>query len=146
MRIRVLSSWFPAGSPGEPVRLNRHAWLLLLLPPLATAAGLRPLPYPPSCVLAGLEWTSPPHRYPGIHSDMHWQSWGADDEVWSVDGDGSFPGAGNYYGSLSRITGTPPDIRIELVTQFRELRIREEHTPEGMRRYFCGPRRCPDRS
>jgi hypothetical protein len=70
---------------------------------------------------------------------MHWQTWGADDAIYSVDGDGAFPGEKDYYGSLSRITGTPPNHRIELVTQFRELRIREDHTPEGMRRYFCGP-------
>jgi hypothetical protein len=99
----------------------------------------RALPHPPSRVLTNLVWTSEPHRYPGIHSDMHWQAWGADDAIYAVDGDGTFPGTGNYYGSLSRITGTPPDHRIELITQFRELRVREEHTPEGLRRYFCGP-------
>lgn len=106
---------------------------------IIAAPALRPLPCPASHVLSGLTWTSEPHRYPGIHSDMHWQTWGADDVLFSVDGDGAFPGAKDYYGSLARITGTPPDHRIELVTQFRELRIREEHTSEGLRRYFCGP-------
>src|SRR5688500_4541441 len=106
---------------------------------LLYVAAARPLPYPPSRVLAGLTWTSEPRLYPGIHSDMHWQTWCADDAIYSVDGDGSFPGTKEYYGSLSRITGMPPDHRIELVTQFPELRLREDHTPEGMRRYFCGP-------
>jgi hypothetical protein len=71
------------------------------------AAAPRSLPYPASTVLQGLTWTSEPHLYPGIHSDMHWQTWGADDAIFSVDGDGSFPGVKEYYGSLSRITGTP---------------------------------------
>lgn len=89
--------------------------------------------------MEGLTWTSEPHVYPGLQSDMHWQTWGIDDAIYSVDGDGKFPGTSDYYGSLSRITGTPPKHRVELITQFRELRIREDHTPEGMRRYFCGP-------
>lgn len=46
---------------------------------------VRRLPYAPSELFAGLEWTSEPHRYPGIESDMHWQTWGADDAVYSVD-------------------------------------------------------------
>jgi len=118
-----------------------HACLLPLAIAAANAlaADLRPLPYPPSRVLAGLAWTSEAHVYPVIKGDMHWQTWGADDAVWCVDGDGWFPGAGSHYGSLTRLTGTPPDHRIELVTQFRELRLREDHTPEGLRRYFCGP-------
>jgi hypothetical protein len=118
---------------GRPLRVEPASG------PGALAASLRPLPYPPSKVLRGLEWTSEPHRYPGIHSDMHWQTWGADDAIYSVDGDGGSTDVKDYYGSLSRITGTPPNHKVELVTQFRELRIREEHTPEGMRRYFCGP-------
>jgi hypothetical protein len=102
------------------------------------AAELRPLPYPPSEVLAGLEWTSEPHLYPGIESDMHWQTWAADDSIYSVDGDGGFFGGKHYYVSLSRITGTPPNHKIELITQFKDLDIRQ-HSPEGMQRYMCGP-------
>jgi hypothetical protein len=45
---------------------------------------------------------------------MHWQTWGADDAIYSVDGDGEFFGTGDYYVSLSRITGTPPEHRIGL--------------------------------
>ena len=112
--------------------------LLCSLPWIAHGAEMRRLPYPPSQLLAGLEWTSAPHLYPGIQSDMHWQTWGADDAIYSVDGDGQFFGAGDYYGSLSSITGTPPDHRIELVTQFKELGIREQ-APAGMQRYLCGP-------
>jgi hypothetical protein len=103
------------------------------------AKRLRPLPYAPSRVLASLTWTSEPHRYPGIDSDMHWQTWGADGAIYSVDGDGRFFAGPDSYASLARIAGTPPEHRIELVTQFRELRIRAERTPEGMQRYFCGP-------
>jgi hypothetical protein len=101
-------------------------------------AEMRRLSYPPSELFAGLEWTSEPHRYPGIESDMHWQTWGADDAVYSVDGDGGFFGAEHYYFSLSRIAGTPPNHLIELITQFKELRVRE-NAPAGMQRYLCGP-------
>ena len=65
-------------------------------------AEMRALPYAPGQILAGLEWTSEPHYYPGIQSDMHWQTWGADDAIYSVDGDGNFFGTGDYYASLSR--------------------------------------------
>ncbi len=105
---------------------------------LARAAELRPLPYPASEVLAGLEWTSEPHRYPGIESDMHWQTWAADDSIYSVDGDGNFFGGKDYYVSLSRITGTPLNHRIELITQFQELDVRK-NSADGMQRYMCGP-------
>ena len=67
---------------------------------------------------------------------MHWQTWGADDAIYSVDGDGQFFGTGDYYVSLSRITGTPQEHRIELVTQFKELDIRA-HAPAG--RQWGGP-------
>jgi hypothetical protein len=107
--------------------------------PPADGHSPRPIPYAASRLIKGLEWRTEPQKYPGIHSDMHWHAWAADGSVYSVDGDGDFFGGEDYYGSLSRITGTPPDHRIELVTQFRELRIREDHTPDGMRRYFCGP-------
>ena len=102
------------------------------------SAEARRLPYARSELFAGLEWTSEPQRYPDIESDMHWQTWGADDAVYSVDGDGGFFGGKHYYFSLSRITGTPPNHRIELITQFKELRIRE-NAPAGMQRYLCGP-------
>ena len=111
---------------------------LCALSSLTKAAEPRPLPYPPSQILAGLEWTTGPHLYPGIQSDMHWQTWGADDAIYSVDGDGQFFGTGDYYVSLSRITGTPQEHRIELVTQFKELDIRA-HAPAGRQRYACGP-------
>ncbi|MGL4514350.1 MAG: DUF4185 domain-containing protein [Lacipirellulaceae bacterium] len=98
----------------------------------------RPLPYPQSEVLAGLEWTSEPHLYPGIQSDMHWHAWGEDDTLYSVDGDGQFWGTGDYFCSLSKISGAPPTHRIELVTQFKDLDLRA-HAPDGMQRYLCGP-------
>ena len=114
------------------------ALALLFFASFIHAKELRPLPYPPSQILSGLEWTTEPHRYPGIESDMHWQTWGADDAVYSVDGDGTFPGAGSYAFSLSRITGMPLNHRIELVTQFKELDLRKQ-APPGMQRYLCGP-------
>ena len=103
-----------------------------------SAAELRQLNYPPSEFITGFKWTSEPHVYPGFHSDMHWQTWGADDAIYSVDGDGEFPDAKFHFASLSRITGMPPEHRIELITQFRELSIREQ-APAGMQRYLCGP-------
>ncbi len=121
----------------RPVR-NLTVASLLSICSISLAAELRPLPYPPSEILAGLEWTSEPHLYPGIESDMHWQTWAADDSIYSVDGDGGFFGGKHYYVSLSRITGTPPNHRIDLVTQFRGLDIRQ-HSPAGMQRYMCGP-------
>ncbi|HEX8310632.1 MAG TPA: hypothetical protein VF614_04885, partial [Chthoniobacteraceae bacterium] len=79
--------------------------ILLSLCTASWGADLRQLPYPPSNVLAGLEWTSEPHVYPGIVSDMHWQTWAADDSIYCIDGDGAFFGGGETFINLARITG-----------------------------------------
>jgi hypothetical protein len=75
-RLRRCRSFLNASSP--PKHMKRSAPLLLAfvasLCSHSLAAELRPLPYPRSEVLAGLEWTSEPHLYPGIESDMHWQT------------------------------------------------------------------------
>ena len=130
-------------SPSPLLRAVAHTALaafasLAALTLTAVTAEARPLPYPPSTLLHGLEWTSEPHLYPGVQSDMHWQTWGADDAIYSVDGDGQFHGTGDYYVSLSRITGTPLDHRIDLITQFKELDLRS-YAPAGLQRYLCGP-------
>lgn len=75
---------------GAGLALGVGVGLLLLVGPSLPAQHpqakpLRPLPYPPSSLLTGLTWTTQPHCYPGIHSDMHWQTWGADDALYCVD-------------------------------------------------------------
>ncbi len=112
---------------------------LMSLCSLCPAAEPRQLPYPPSDILAGLEWTSEPHVYPGIVSDMHWHTWAADNSIYCIDGDGAFFGGKESFINLARITGTPLNHKIELVTNFRELDIRWKQTPQVMQRYGCGP-------
>ncbi len=81
----------------------------------------RVLPYAPSEILAGLEWTGPASRYPGSGSDMHWHAWGDDDALYVIDSDGvNFDRPWNFAHVL-RVTGTPPEHEIEYLTNVPEL-------------------------
>jgi len=113
------------------------AILLLVVPCRQTTA--RTLPYLKSSVLVGFEWTSQPHRFPGTHSDMHWETWASDDAIYCIDGDGRYFNSPSYFASLIKVTGTPPDHKIELVTQFRQYPIREATRGRKLRRYLCSP-------
>lgn len=81
----------------------------------------RPLPYPRSTILAGLEWLAPATAYPGTGSDMHWHAWGDDGALYLVDDDGDNFGRPWNFAHFLRATGTPPDIHLEEITDFPEL-------------------------
>lgn len=78
--------------------------------------------YPPSLVLKGLEWAGEPAKYPGTGSDMHWCAWGDDDAMYFVDDDGANFGSKPNFANLLRATGTPPNFKLELVSQFPGLK------------------------
>lgn len=96
----------------------------------------RTLYYPPSELLAGLEWTGEPYHYPGSGSDMHWWTWADDDAIYTVDDDGSNFGGPWHYAHLLKVTGMPPDHVVTPVSQFPELR--REGLPLQKVRYVDG--------
>jgi len=96
----------------------------------------RLLYYPSSDLLAGLEWTGEPTRYPGSGTDMHWWTWGDDDALYFVDDDGSNFGARWHYAHFLRATGTPPNFTLEEVSLLPELR--REGLPLRKTRYVTG--------
>ena len=81
----------------------------------------RVLPYPRSERLRDLEWLGPASRYPGTASDMHWHAWGEDGALYVVDDDGDNFGQPWNFAHFLRVTGTPPDHHVELVSAFPEL-------------------------
>mgnify|MGYP002777677689 CR=1 FL=1 len=98
----------------------------------------RPLPYPRSQLIRGLEWTGSPHKYPGTGSDMHWFTWGIDDAIYIVDDDGANFGGPANYAHLLKITGIPPRHRVETVTDFMEYDFRAHIPRKLLRRYVDG--------
>lgn len=78
-------------------------------------------PYRASEILAGIEWTGPPYKYPGTHTDMHWQTWADDGALWVVDDDGENFGNPWNFAHLLRVTGTPPNHQVEEISRFPEL-------------------------
>ena len=79
-------------------------------------------PYPPSELIAVLEWTGSPHKYPGTHTDMHWHAWAGDGSLYLVDDDGENFGNAWNFAHLLRVTGSPPRHHVEEVSTFPELR------------------------
>ena len=103
--------------------------------PTAAQASKRPferkLPYPRSNHIRGLEYIDQPSKYPGTNSDVHNWTWGADDAIWVVDQDGkNFGLKYNYadgtwtWSELLRVTGVPPNHRVEFVYGFERLGLR----------------------
>jgi len=106
------------------------------------AEVMRTARFAPSDLFIGIEWSAPASRYPGTSSDMHWQTWGLDDALYVVDDDGHNFGKPWNFGHLLRVTGTPPDHRMEEISAFPDL-VR----PEGLRcrRYVDGTVAIGDR-
>ena len=75
-----------------------------------------------STFLGGWEWTTESSRFPGTNSDMHWVAWTADGDLFTVDDDGQNFGSPWNFAQLMKVTGTPPDHTVELISQFPELR------------------------
>ena len=44
--------------------------------------------YPKSKFIKKFEWLNQPSKYPGTASDMHWWTWGIDDNIYILDDDG----------------------------------------------------------
>ena len=99
----------------------------------------RQLNYPKSDFIAKFEWTSPPATYPGTGSDMHWWTIAPDNSLYVLDDDGSnFNGPGNY-AHLLRVTGVPPNHKVETITDFMEIPFRKMLPNPLIRRYVNGP-------
>jgi hypothetical protein len=85
----------------------------------------RKMPYPESDLIASFEWSSEPYKYPGTGSDMHWWTWGIDDAVYVLDDDGKNFGGPINYAHVLKVTGIPPDHKVETVTDFMEIPFRK---------------------
>ncbi len=85
----------------------------------------RKMPYPESDLIASFEWTSEPYKYPGTGSDMHWWTWGIDDAIYVLDDDGKNFGGPINYAHVLKVTGIPPEHKVETVTDFMEIPFRK---------------------
>lgn len=94
----------------------------------------RPSPYPDSELLKGLEWTSVSSRYPGSGQDMQFWAWGSDDTVYVVSCDGENFGLPWARGALLRVTGVPPNHKVEQISDFPGFELRDRN----QRRYPGG--------
>jgi hypothetical protein len=70
---------------------------------------------------------------------MHWWTWGADDAIYLIEGDGGNFGGKGSYATLLKVTGMPPAHKVEVVTTFGEVRLRERIGDMKVRRYLCAP-------
>jgi hypothetical protein len=104
----------------------------------ANAKFHREIPYPKSDLIESLQWTSEPYKYPGTASDMHWWTWGIDDAIYTVEDDGSNFGGRYWYAHLLRVTGIPPNHKVETVTDFENYDFRQNIPKKLLLRYVCG--------
>jgi len=98
----------------------------------------RTLPYPISKYIGGFEWTSKPSKYPGTASDMHWWTWGIDDEIYSLEDDGENFGGPYWYAHILKIKGTPPNHQVSTLTDFDGYDLRTTIPKKLLLRYVCG--------
>ena len=95
------------------------------IPKTSDIQAARLLPYPQSRTFSGLEWTGVPEWYPGTGSDMHWWTWGYDDNLYIIDDDGFNFDNPSSYSQLLVVSGTPPNHKIKLVNLFDTIGIKE---------------------
>jgi hypothetical protein len=89
----------------------------------------RQLPHPPASPPLRLRWTSEPSKYPGTASDMHWWAWAADGSLLVLDEDGrNFDGPWGF-GHVLRVTGVPPNHKVEELTLLNHLGIKDGIEP-----------------
>jgi len=99
----------------------------------------RQMPYPESDLITSFEWNSKPYRYQGTGSDMHWWTWGIDDAIYVLDDDGKNFGGISNYAHVLKITGIPPQHKVETVTDFEEIPFRKMMpTDKLLHRYVDG--------
>jgi hypothetical protein len=98
----------------------------------------REIPYPQSTLIKELVWESEPSRYEGTGSDMHWWTWGIDNNLYVIDDDGqNFDGPG-WYAHLLKVKGSPPNHQVETVNDFQFYDFRKNLPDKLVRRYVCG--------
>jgi len=99
----------------------------------------RQIPYPESDLIQKFEFTAEPTKYLGSGTDMHWWTIGKDSALYVIDDDGANFGGPNNYAHLLKITGNPPNHKVETVADFMEIPFRKM-LPEGklLRRYVNG--------
>ena len=78
----------------------------------------RAMHYPDSDLIDKFEWTSEPSKFAGTASDMHWWTWGIDDAIYTLDDDGDNFGGRYWYAHILKVTGTPPNHKVETLTDF----------------------------
>ncbi|MDX2024098.1 MAG: DUF4185 domain-containing protein [Deltaproteobacteria bacterium] len=91
----------------------------------AAASPARPVsapPLPKSKLIRGFEFTGPAFKYPGTATDMHWWTWGADGELYVVDDDGHNFDNPWHFAHLLRVSGVPPQHKVEEISRFPGLR------------------------
>lgn len=98
----------------------------------------RPINYPVSDLIETFEWTSQPSKYPGTASDMHWWTWGIDDAIYTLEDDGDNFGGRYWYAHILKVTGTPPNHKVETFTDFEDYDFRNSIPKKLMLRYVCG--------
>jgi hypothetical protein len=107
-------------------------------PEKAVSKYHREMPCPQSDLINSFHWTSRPYKYPGTASDMHWWTWGIDDAVYTLEDDGQNFGGPYWYAHILKITGTPPNHRVETVTDFENYDFRQHIPKKLLLRYVCG--------
>jgi hypothetical protein len=94
----------------------------------STPLADRTLPHPPLPDVRWV-WTSAPSKYPGTASDMHWWAWAADGSVLLLDEDGrNFDGPWGF-GHVLRVTGVPPNHRVEEIAVLNHLGLKDGIEP-----------------
>ena len=94
--------------------------------------------YPKSKLIEKLIWTDSAYRYPGTNSDMHWWTWGMDNNVYIVDDDGKNFNGPAYLAHVLKISGVPPHHKVETVTDFEAYDFRAMIPDKLVRRYVNG--------
>jgi len=98
----------------------------------------RQMPYAESDLIKKFEWTSEPSKFPGTASDMHWWTWGIDDAIYTLEDDGENFGGRYWYAHILKVTGTPPNHKVETLTDFEGYDFRTTIPKKLLLRYVCG--------
>jgi len=69
---------------------------------------------------------------------MHWWTWGIDGNVYVIDDDGSNFSGKSWYAHLLKSSGTPPNHKVEEITDFSFYDFRKHIPNDFLRRYVCG--------
>ncbi len=94
--------------------------------------------YPKSKLIKKFEWINAPTKYPGSASDMHWWTWGMDDNIYILDDDGENFGGRYWYAHILKASGMPPNLTVEILTDFEGYDFRKTIPKKLLLRYVCG--------